>query len=62
MIRLCIAFADGSFVEEEFPNHETETVELMIESTPKDLLCRVELEDSKATLIYTYTRKLDRAY
>ena len=62
MIKLCVAFIDGSFVEHEFPNHEIESVELMIEGTPKDLLCRVELEDNKETIIYSYKRKTDYAY
>jgi hypothetical protein len=62
MIRLCIAFIDGTFVDEEFPDHEIEAIELMIEETPKELLCRVELEDRKKTLIYTYKRKPDYAY
>jgi len=62
MIRLCVALVDGSFIDEEFPNHEIETVELMIEGTPKELLCRVEIESSKETLIYHYKRKTDYAY
>ena len=62
MIRLCVAFVDGSFIDEEFLNDEIELVELMIEGTPKDLLCRVEIEDSKETLIYQYKRKTDYAY
>ena len=62
MIRLCVAFIDGTFVDEEFPNHETNDIELMIEGTPKELLCRVELEDSKETIIYHYQRKTDYAY
>lgn len=62
MIRLCVAFIDGSYVDEEYPDHEIESIELMIEGTPKELLCRVELEDRKKTLIYTYTRKQDYAY
>ena len=62
MIQLRIAFADGSFVCEEFPDHEVETVELMIEGTPKALLCRVEVEDRKETLIYSYSRETVYAY
>lgn len=62
MIRLCVAFVDGTFIDEEFPNHEVESIELMIEGTPKDLLCRVELENSNQTIIYTYKRKTDYAY
>jgi len=62
MIRLCVALVDGSFIDEEFPNHEIESIELMIEGTPKELLCRVEIENSKETLIYQYKRKTDYAY
>lgn len=62
MIRLCVAFVDGSYIDKEYPDHEVESIELMIEGTPKELLCRVELEDRKKTLIYTYTRKQDYAY
>jgi len=62
MIRLCVAFIDGSFVDEEFPNHEVGEIELMIEGTPKDLLCRVEIEDNKATIIYQYKKDTDYAY
>lgn len=62
MIRLCVALVDGSFIDEEFPNHDIESVELMIEGTPKELLCRVEIENSKETLIYQYKRKTDYAY
>ena len=62
MIRLCVALVDGSFIDEEFPNHEIESVELMIEGTPKELLCRVEIEDSKETLLFQYKRKTDYAY
>ncbi len=62
MIRLRVVFVDGTFIDEEFLNGEVEEVELMIEGTPKELLCRVELEDNKETLIYTYKRKTDYAY
>jgi len=62
MIRLCVAFVDGSFIDEEYPDHEVETIELMIEGTPKELLCRVELEDRREKLIYTYRRKSTYAY
>ena len=62
MIRLCVAFIDGTFVDEECPNHELEDIELMIEGTPKELLCRVEIESSTEIIIYSYTRKIDHAY
>jgi len=62
MIRLCVAFVDGTFIDEEFPDHEVETIELMIEGTPKELLCRVELEDRKKTLIRTYSKETTYAY
>lgn len=62
MIRLCVAFINGSFVDEEFPNHELESIELMIEGTPKELLCRVELESSTEIIIYSYKKDTDYAY
>jgi len=62
VIRLRVAFIDGTFVDKEYLNHEIETVELMIEGTPRDLLCRVELEDNTETLIYKYSRKPDYVY
>ena len=62
MIHLYVAFIDGTFVEEIFPNHAIETVEEMIEATPKELLVRVEIENSKQTLTYQYKRKSDYVY
>jgi hypothetical protein len=62
MIRLCVAFIDGTFVDEEFPNHEVDEIELMIEGTPRELLCRVEIESSNEIIIYQYKRKTDYAY
>lgn len=62
MIRLCVAFIDGTFIDEEYPDHEVETIELMIDATPRELLCRVELEDRKKTIIYTYSRKPTYVY
>ena len=62
MVRLLIAWVDGSFIDEEFPNHEIETIEEMIHGTPKELLVRVEIESNKETLTYTYSRKQDYVY
>lgn len=62
MIKLCVAFVDGTFVEEDFPDHEIETLELMIEESPKELLVRVELEDRHEKVIYSYKRKTTYAY
>ena len=62
MIRLCVAFIDGTFINEEFPNCEAEDIELMVEATPKEFLCRVEIENSKETITYQYRRKTDYAY
>lgn len=62
MIHLRVAFIDGTFVDETFPNHEIERIELMIEGTPKTLLCRVEVEDNKQTIIYSYAKETDYAY
>ncbi len=62
MIRLCVLFIDGSFVDKEFPDHEINDVEDMIEGTPRELLCRVELEDRNENLVYSYKRKTNYAY
>ncbi len=62
MIHLRVAFIDGSIFEDEFPNHEIETIELMIEGTPKSLLSRVEVEDNRQTIIYSYKKETDYAY
>ncbi len=62
MIHLYVAFIDGTFVEEILPNHTIEIVEEMIEATPKELLVRVEIENSKQTITYQYKRKSDYVY
>ena len=62
MIHLRVAFIDGSCIEKTFPNHEIESIELMIEGTPKALLCRVEVEDHRQTIIYSYAKETDYAY
>ena len=62
MIHLYVAFIDGTFVEETFPNHTIEIVEEMIEATPKELLVRVEIENNRETLTYQYKRKSDYVY
>lgn len=62
MIKVRVAFVDGTFAEQEYLDHEIEEVELMIEGTPKFLLCRVEVEDRKEAVIYTYTTKSNYVY
>ena len=62
MIKLRVAFIDGTFIEEEYLNEEINEVELMIEGTPKTLLCRVEIEDNRKTTIYSYKKETDYAY
>ena len=62
MIHLYVAFSDVTFIDEEFPNHQVEDVEKMIEATPKELLCRVEVESSTEILIHTYSRKQSYVY
>jgi hypothetical protein len=57
-----VLFTDGSFIEKEYLESEIEELDLMIEGTPKDLLRRVEVEDKKETLIYSYKRKTDYVY
>jgi hypothetical protein len=63
MIKLRVAFRDGTVAECEYFKHEVEEIELMIEGTPKELLTRVELEDTnKETLIYQYKKDTDYVY
>lgn len=62
MIKLRVALVDGTFIEKEFLDHEVETVELMIEATPRDLLVRVDLEDRKERLIYSYSKTVTLTY
>ncbi len=62
MLRVFVAFVDGNFTEKEYPDYELEEILLMIELTPKDLISRVEIEDSKETIIYSYKRKTDYVY
>ena len=62
MIRLQEAFVDGTEIDEEFPDHEVENIELMIQGTPEEFLVRVELENSKETIIYQYKRKPSYAF
>ena len=57
MIRLCVAFVDGTFIDEEFPDHEIQDIELMIDGTPTELLCRVEIEDRKETIVYSHKKE-----
>ena len=62
MIRLCVVFIDGSVIDEEYPDHEIEDIELMVRETPTELLIRVELEDRKETIIYQYKREAIYGY
>ena len=62
MIHLRVALVDGSFIDEEFPDHEIESVEIMVQGAPQELLVRVEIEDRKETLVYTYTKEPTYAY
>lgn len=62
MIKLRVLFTDGTLIEEEYLESEIDELELMIEGTPRDLLRRVEIEDKKETLIYSYKRKAEHAY
>ena len=62
MLRIYVAFIDGTFTEDDYPDHELDDIKEMIERTPKDLISRVEIEDRKQTIIYSYKRKLDCGY
>lgn len=62
IIRLLVAFVDGSIIEEELPNHEAEEIEIMVRETEDDLLVRVEVEDARGNLTYQYKRKTTYAY
>ena len=62
MIRLCVAFVDGTIIDEEYPDHEIEVIEEMIEGTPRELLVRVEIEDRKRIITCVYKRKPDYVY
>ena len=62
MIRLHCAFIDGSVVDESFPNHEIDTVELMIKETEESLLVMVEIEDAKGKITRYYKREQKHGY
>jgi hypothetical protein len=62
MVRLLVAFQDGTTIDEEFPNHELDQVQLMVRESEDELLVRVEIEDSKQNIIYQYKRKTTYAY
>lgn len=57
MIKLRVAFIDGTVIEEEFLNDELGDVQLMIDGTPEDLLVRVEIEDGKQRHIFTFKKE-----
>jgi hypothetical protein len=62
MVRLLVALADGKVLDEEFPNHELEDLQIMVQETNDELIIRVEIEDQKSNLIYQYKRKQTYAY
>ena len=62
MIRLCVALVDGTVIDEEFPDHEIEEIEIMVEESQTELICRIEIEDRNQQLIYQYKRKTTYAY
>ncbi len=62
MIRLHVAFVDGSAVDEDFPNHEIDEVEKMAKDLTEEFIVQVEIEDNKHTIIYTYKRKTTYVY
>jgi hypothetical protein len=62
VIRLLATLVDGTTIDEEFPNHEAEEVEIMVRETKQSLLVRVEIEDSRGNLTYQYKRKTTYAY
>ena len=62
MVRLLVAFQDGTTIDEEFPNHELDNVQLMVTESEDELIVRVEIEDSRENIIYQYKRKTTYAY
>ena len=62
MVRLLVAFQDGTTIDEEFPNHELDNVQLMVTESEDELIVRVEIEDSRENIIYQYKRKHTYAY
>jgi hypothetical protein len=62
MVRLLVAFQDGTTIDEEFPNHQLDDIQVMVQESADELLVRVEIEDSKQNIIYQYKRKTTYAY
>lgn len=62
MVRLLVAFQDGTTIDEEFPDHQLGDIQLMVRESEDELLVRVEIEDQKHNLIYQYKRKTNYAY
>ena len=62
MVRLLAAFQDGTTIDEEFPSHELESIELMVKESEDSLLIRVEIEDHKGSILYQYKRKWTPTY
>lgn len=62
MIRLCVAFVDGTFIDEQFPSHQLDDIELMVAETPDEFLQRVQIENARGELILNYYRKPIYAY
>lgn len=62
MFRLVVALVDGTVVDEEFPNHQIEEIEIAIKETNTDLLVRAEIEDNQQRIVYTFTKEITRVY
>ncbi len=62
MIRIHVAFVDGSAIDKEYPDHEIEEVEIMVRDLTEEFIVQVELEDRNQKTTYTYKRKTTYAY
>jgi len=61
-IRLLVAFEDGTTIDEEFPDHDYDSLVVMVTESEDSLLIRVDIEDSKSNLLYQYKRKVIHGY
>ena len=61
-VRLLAVLEDGTELDEEIPNYKLGDLEVQVQETEESLFVRIEIEDSKGTLIYQYKRKVTYAY
>jgi len=60
--KVCVAFVDGSYIEEEIPNHEVADYHVIALDADKELYVGIEIENSSNQVIYSYRRKTIYAY